>query len=67
MRTRVAIIGAGPAGLLLSHLLDLEGIDSVLIENRSSGYVLGRIRTGPPERLRSVLPARLILRLERRL
>lgn len=46
MRTRVAIIGAGPAGLLLSHLLDLEGIDSVLIENRSPDYVQGRIRAG---------------------
>ena len=46
MRTRVAIIGAGPAGLLLSHLLDREGVDSVLIENRSPDYVLGRIRAG---------------------
>jgi p-hydroxybenzoate 3-monooxygenase len=35
VRTRVAIIGAGPAGLLLSHLLDREGIESVLLENRS--------------------------------
>ena len=46
MRTRVAIIGAGPAGLLLAHLLDQEGVDSVLIENRSPDYVLGRIRAG---------------------
>ncbi len=45
-RTRVVIVGAGPAGLLLSHLLDLEGIDSVLVENRSPEYVLGRIRAG---------------------
>ena len=45
-RTRVVIVGAGPAGLLLSHLLDLEGIESVLVENRSPGYVLGRIRAG---------------------
>ncbi|MGZ4467440.1 MAG: 4-hydroxybenzoate 3-monooxygenase [Nocardioidaceae bacterium] len=44
--TRVAIVGAGPAGLLLAHLLDLEGIDAVLIENRSPDYVLGRIRAG---------------------
>ncbi|HET6626628.1 MAG TPA: 4-hydroxybenzoate 3-monooxygenase [Nocardioidaceae bacterium] len=46
MRTRVAIIGAGPAGLLLAHLLDREGIESVLVENRSPDYVLGRIRAG---------------------
>jgi len=46
MRTRVAIIGAGPAGLLLSHLLDQEGIESVILENRSEEYVLGRIRAG---------------------
>ena len=46
MRTRVAIIGAGPAGLLLAHLLDQEGVESVLIENRSPDYVLGRIRAG---------------------
>jgi len=46
MRTRVAIIGAGPAGLLLSHLLDQAGVDSVLIENRSPDYVQGRIRAG---------------------
>ncbi|HET7355057.1 MAG TPA: 4-hydroxybenzoate 3-monooxygenase [Nocardioidaceae bacterium] len=46
MRTRVAIVGAGPAGLLLSHLLDQEGIESVLLENRSEDYVLGRIRAG---------------------
>ena len=45
-RTRVAIVGAGPAGLLLSHLLDLEGVESVLVENRSPAYVLGRIRAG---------------------
>ncbi len=46
MRTRVVIIGAGPAGLLLSHLLDLAGIESVLLENRSPAYVKGRIRAG---------------------
>ena len=46
MRTRVVIIGAGPAGLLLSHLLDLAGIESVLVENRSPAYVQGRIRAG---------------------
>ncbi len=46
MRTRVAIIGAGPAGLLLSHLLDQKGVESVVLENRSEEYVLGRIRAG---------------------
>jgi p-hydroxybenzoate 3-monooxygenase len=46
VRTQVAIIGAGPAGLLLSHLLHLEGVESVLLEVRSADYVLGRIRAG---------------------
>ena len=46
MRTEVAIIGAGPAGLLLSHLLADQGIDSILIETRSQQYVLSRIRAG---------------------
>lgn len=46
MRTQVAIIGAGPAGLLLSHLLDLDGIDSVLIERQSAAHVAARIRAG---------------------
>jgi p-hydroxybenzoate 3-monooxygenase len=45
-RTQVVIVGAGPAGLLLSHLLDREGIESVLLESRSPDYVLGRIRAG---------------------
>jgi p-hydroxybenzoate 3-monooxygenase len=45
-RTEVAIVGAGPAGLLLAHLLDRQGIASVLIEARSPEYVLGRIRAG---------------------
>ena len=46
MRTRVAILGAGPAGLLLSHLLSLEGVDSVLIERQTAAHVQGRIRAG---------------------
>ncbi|GAA1356462.1 4-hydroxybenzoate 3-monooxygenase [Saccharothrix algeriensis] len=46
MRTQVAIVGAGPAGLLLSHLLSLRGIDSVVVENRSREYVEARIRAG---------------------
>jgi p-hydroxybenzoate 3-monooxygenase len=46
MRTRVVIVGAGPAGLLLSHLLDRAGVESVVVENRSAAYVQGRIRAG---------------------
>ncbi len=46
MRTRVGIIGAGPAGLLLSHLLHLEGIDSVVLEIRSRAHIEARIRAG---------------------
>jgi p-hydroxybenzoate 3-monooxygenase len=44
--TRVAIIGAGPAGLLLSWALRAAGIDSIVVENRSQEYVLARIRAG---------------------
>jgi len=46
MRTQVGIVGAGPAGLLLSHLLHLEGIESVVLEDRSREYVEHRIRAG---------------------
>lgn len=46
MRTQVAIIGAGPSGLFLSHLLALRGIESIVVENRSAEYVLSRIRAG---------------------
>lgn len=46
MRTQVGIVGAGPAGLLLSHLLHLQGIESVVLETRSREYVEGRIRAG---------------------
>jgi p-hydroxybenzoate 3-monooxygenase len=46
MRTQVAIIGAGPAGLLLSHLLDRLGVDSVIVETRTRAHVEGRIRAG---------------------
>jgi p-hydroxybenzoate 3-monooxygenase len=46
MRTQVGIIGAGPAGLLLSRLLTLQGIDSVVLENRSRDHVEARIRAG---------------------
>jgi p-hydroxybenzoate 3-monooxygenase len=46
MRTQVGIVGAGPAGLLLSHLLHLEGIESVVVEARSRDYVEHRVRAG---------------------
>ena len=46
MKTQVAIIGAGPSGLLLGQLLARSGIDNVLIEQRSADHVLGRIRAG---------------------
>ena len=46
MKTQVGIIGSGPAGLLLSQLLHLRGIDSVVLERQSREYVLGRIRAG---------------------
>ncbi|MEK8024511.1 4-hydroxybenzoate 3-monooxygenase [Pseudaquabacterium rugosum] len=45
-RTQVAIIGAGPSGLLLGQLLARSGIDNVVLEQRSPDYVLGRIRAG---------------------
>ena len=46
MKTQVAIVGAGPSGLLLGQLLALSGIDNVVIERQSADYVLGRIRAG---------------------
>jgi p-hydroxybenzoate 3-monooxygenase len=46
MKTQVAIVGAGPAGLLLGALLTKHGIDNVIVERQSASYVLGRIRAG---------------------
>ena len=46
MRTQVGIVGAGPAGLTLSHLLHREGIESVVLEDRSREYVEQRVRAG---------------------
>jgi p-hydroxybenzoate 3-monooxygenase len=46
MRTQVAIIGAGPSGLLLGQLLHKAGIDNIILERQSGDYVLGRIRAG---------------------
>ena len=46
MRTQVAIVGGGPSGMLLAHLLAKEGIESVVIEQRTRAYVLDRVRAG---------------------
>jgi len=46
VRTQVGIIGAGPAGLVLSHLLHLQGVESVVLENRSRQYCEERVRAG---------------------
>jgi p-hydroxybenzoate 3-monooxygenase len=46
MKTKVAIIGGGPAGLLLGQLLSNQGVDNIIIEAKSKDYVLGRIRAG---------------------
>src|ERR1700761_7139095 len=51
MRTQVAIVGGGPAGLLLSQLLHVAGIDSVVLERRSRDYVEARIRAGGLEQV----------------
>jgi p-hydroxybenzoate 3-monooxygenase len=56
MKTQVAIVGAGPAGLMLAHLLHLHGIDSVIIENRSRDYVTDRVRAGVLEQHTVDLP-----------
>ncbi len=46
MRTQVGIVGAGPAGLMLSHLLHLRGIESIILECRSRKYIEERVRAG---------------------
>lgn len=51
MRTQVAIIGAGPSGLLLGQLLHKAGIDAIILERQSADYVLGRIRAGVLEQV----------------
>ena len=58
-RTQVCIIGAGPAGLLLGHLLRAAGVECVLLERRPPDYVLGRIRAGVLERITVSLMERL--------
>ncbi|MFV0680833.1 4-hydroxybenzoate 3-monooxygenase [Ottowia sp.] len=51
MKTQVAIIGAGPAGLLLGQLLHTAGIDNIILEHRSAEHVLSRIRAGVLEQV----------------
>ena len=46
MHVPVVIVGSGPAGLLLSHLLHVQGIESIILERKSRDYVEGRIRAG---------------------
>jgi p-hydroxybenzoate 3-monooxygenase len=46
MRTQIGIVGAGPAGLFLSHLLHLQGIESIVLETRSRRYIEERVRAG---------------------
>lgn len=57
-RTQVAIVGAGPAGLLLGQLLHKAGIDAVIVERQSADYVRGRIRAGVLEQVTMDLLAR---------
>jgi len=59
MKTQVCIVGAGPAGLLLGHLLRAEGIECVVLERQAPDYVLGRIRAGVLEQITVSLMARL--------
>ena len=59
IRTKVAIIGAGPAGMLLAHLLRQADVDCVVIERRDRAYVEGRVRAGVLEQITVDLMARL--------
>jgi p-hydroxybenzoate 3-monooxygenase len=59
MKTQVAIIGAGPAGMLLGHLLAQAGIETVILERRDRAYVEGRVRAGILERITVDLMDRL--------
>jgi p-hydroxybenzoate 3-monooxygenase len=59
LRTQVAIIGAGPAGLFLGHLLKQAGIDAVILERKDRAYVEGRVRAGVLEQITVDLMERL--------
>ena len=59
MKTQVCIIGAGPAGLLLGHLLRAEGVECVVVERQVPDYVLNRIRAGVLEQITVGLMERL--------
>lgn len=59
MKTQVAIVGAGPSGLLLGHLLRAAGIEAVVVERQSAGHVLSRIRAGVLETVTTDLMERL--------
>jgi p-hydroxybenzoate 3-monooxygenase len=61
MRTQVAIIGAGPAGMFLGHLLRRAGVDAVVLERRDRAYVEGRVRAGVLEQVTVDLMDRLDL------
>src|SRR6201996_9804544 len=61
MRTQIAIIGAGPAGLFLAHLLRLHGIAATVLERRDRAYVEGRVRAGVLEQNTMDVMARLKL------
>jgi p-hydroxybenzoate 3-monooxygenase len=65
MRTQVAIVGAGPSGLLLGHLLRENGVDCVIVERQAADYVLSRIRAGVLETVTTDLMHRL--RIDRRM
>jgi p-hydroxybenzoate 3-monooxygenase len=59
LRTQVAIIGAGPAGMFLAHLLRISGIDALVVERRDRAYVEGRVRAGVLEQVTVDLMRRL--------
>lgn len=59
MKTSVVIVGAGPSGLLLGHLLRAAGVDCIVVERQSPDYILGRIRAGVLEAVTTDLMARL--------
>ena len=67
MKTQVGIIGGGPAGLLLSQILHVNGIDSVVLERQTRDYVLSRIRAGVLEqgRVKMLHAAEVGSRLDR--